>query len=61
MELKELYSKRNVVGGLLNSNYWSSTEIDAFLAWTINFGQSSFIGVSTNKSTNAALRAVRSF
>jgi hypothetical protein len=62
MELRELYNQRNVVGGLLNfSSYWSSSEIDAFNAWTINFGTATYVAVRTNKSNNAALRAVRSF
>jgi hypothetical protein len=61
MELRELYNQRSVVGGLLSSSYWSSSEINSFEAWAINFGTATYVGVRTNKSTNAALRAIRSF
>lgn len=61
MELRELYNQRNIVGGLLSGNYWSSSEISSFEAWAINFGTATYVGVRTNKSTNAALRAVRTF
>ena len=61
MELRELYNQRSVVGGLLSSSYWSSSEIDFNNDWTINFGTATYSAVRTNKSTNAALRAIRSF
>jgi hypothetical protein len=61
MELRELYNQRNIVGGLLSSNYWSSSEINSFEAWTINFGSATYAAVRTNKSNSAALRAIRSF
>lgn len=61
MELRELYNQRNVVGGLLSNSYWSSSEIDFNNAWTINFGTASYAAVRTNKSTNIALRAIRTF
>lgn len=57
--LSELYTQRNLVGGLGSNSYWSSTEIDANNANTHDF-----VGGTTttsNKNTLHSVRAIRSF
>jgi len=61
MELQQLYFQRNAVGVPSLRYYWSSSEVNAFNAWVIDFGQPTFISTSYNKSTSAALRAIRAF
>jgi hypothetical protein len=61
MELQQLYFQRNAIGIPSLRYYWSSSEVNAFNAWVIDFGQPTFISTSYNKSTSAALRAIRAF
>ena len=48
------------VGGFANTNYWSSTEYNSFLAWDQNF----YIGsqfANVDKNYTLPVRAVRAF
>lgn len=58
-ELNLLFQQKNVVGGFSNSDYWSSTESNAFNAWSQYFydGFQSEYG----KSETGSIRAIRSF
>jgi len=58
-ELSKLYTNRVLIGGFSTSSYWSSSEVDASLAWVQYF----FNGLQTSatKSTTYVVRAVRAF
>jgi len=58
-ELNLLYLQKDVVGGFANSDYWSSSDYDAFNAWSQYFSG----GVQYNyfKSNTFYVRAVRAF
>ncbi len=65
-ELKEIYDNRNILEGLSDDYYWSSTENDNELWRNLSWYQqmdSTFMGYqNTNyKSYHARVRAVRSF
>lgn len=60
-ELNKLYMNRNAIGGLIADGvgYWTSSEIDAGMAWFQEFGS----GYATYflKMTEKHVRAIRSF
>ncbi|HRI20857.1 MAG TPA: DUF1566 domain-containing protein [Panacibacter sp.] len=59
-ELNELYKQKNVVGGFVNSQYWSSSELNYEFVWLQNF----YNGLYSNYYKNAPsfnVRAVRGF
>ncbi len=58
-ELKLLYNQRNVVGGFVDGNYWSSSETVALSAWfrAFFFASQGFV----NKGGTLRVRAVRAF
>lgn len=60
-ELNELYQAKslNLVGGFANNTYWSSTEIDANLAWSQDFGTGNQL--IYGKYSSLGVRAVRAF
>jgi len=58
-ELNALYLQRGVVGGFADDNYWSSSEVYAFLAWLQFFVSGSQVGIGKVKSLR--VRAVRGF
>ena len=59
-ELMQLYRNKSAVGGFSNSNYWSSTEIDASNAWNQDFDNGHQYNF-TNKLFILCVRAVRAF
>jgi len=58
-ELNLLYLQKSVVGGFANFNYWSSTEIANFAAWTQLFNNG--YQVNYDKRTTVYVRAIRAF
>jgi len=62
-ELKELYSKKNIIGGFANANYWSSTEYNRWVpgydALVLNFKDGS--DFDQQKTNSNRVRAIRSF
>ena len=63
-ELKELYSKKNIIGGFANANYWSSTEYNRWVsgwdALVLSFGYGN--EADQNRTLNSfRVRAIRSF
>jgi hypothetical protein len=58
-ELLKIYPNRVAVGGFLDANYWSSTEVDAGHAWWVGFGQGN--PQQDNKNDSYRARAVRTF
>jgi hypothetical protein len=58
-ELNLLYLQKSVVGGFANFNYWSSTEIVNFAAWTQLFNTGN--QVNYDKRTTVYVRAIRAF
>lgn len=59
-ELNVLYQNVNVVSGMFNNYYWSSTQYDSLNGWLQGFGFGS-IGVSDKSLPNCHVRAIRSF
>jgi len=58
-ELDLLYLQKTVVGGFADTDYWSSTELDSYVAWFQSFdggGQSDNV-----KDYTAYVRAIRAF
>ncbi len=58
-ELQKLYINRSSIGGFAPGGYWSSSEINATVAWSISF----YTGNPNNsgKNTISYVRAVRAF
>jgi hypothetical protein len=58
-ELNKLYLNRGAIGGFAGAPYWSSSEVDANLAWFQYFGD----GTQNNsaKANGYLVRAVRAF
>ena len=59
-EMNQMYLQKNIIGGFVNNDYWSSSEVSAWAAWCQNFGT----GVQTNnlgKANTRWVRAIRSF
>ncbi len=57
-ELNEMYLHKAVIGGFVDSNYWSSSEATDYIAWYQGFGSG---GGNGYKFNNYAVRAVRAF
>ena len=62
-ELKELYLKKHLVGGLGNNYYyyWSSSEGNSHSAWYQDFDSGTQYGYNFNKGSSFLVRAVRAF
>ncbi len=64
-ELNQLFLKKNAVGinpvDQFSSYYWSSSEIDQFGAWVIDFYPSGPNQGNYDKANNATVRAIRKF
>ncbi len=58
-ELDLMYQKKSIIGGFLNLNYWSSTEVDSNNAYSQNFNNG--IQQVINKSSSNQVRAIRAF
>jgi len=58
-ELNKLFKKKDIVGGFVNSAYWSSTELDNNFAFDQFFEDGN--QTNTNKSFTMAVRSIRSF
>lgn len=58
-ELTKVYLNRDIIGGIPNSNYWSSTELNADSAWHVNFLNGDII--TNSKLFLFGVRAIRSF
>jgi hypothetical protein len=58
-ELSKLYDNRLAVGGFVDNFYWSSSEDDDFLAWTLYFSNDS--QYNGDKYNLERVRAVRAF
>ncbi|KAF0194989.1 MAG: hypothetical protein FD166_3229 [Bacteroidetes bacterium] len=58
-ELNKLYLNRAVIGGFVNTAYWSSSETDPNNAWLLNFVTSAQLSIG--KFNNNYVRAVRAF
>ena len=58
-ELAQLYAQKTIVGGLVGSYYWSSSETNAFLAWYQSFGSGN--QYSNGKNLTFYVRPVRAF
>jgi hypothetical protein len=58
-ELNKLYLNRAVIGGFVNTAYWSSSETDPNNAWLLNFFTSAQLSIG--KFNNNYIRAVRAF
>jgi hypothetical protein len=58
-QLHQLYLNKNIVGGMLDTYYWSSSESDANNSWAEYF----FDGkqVAGSKANGSCVRAVRAF
>ena len=58
-ELGQLYKHKDVINGLSNFFYWSSTEVDSTKAWSMSF----YSGTYSEKSKGGQLdvRAIRTF
>lgn len=57
-ELQQMYLQKNVIGGFVNSQYWSSSQYDAVSAWYQSFvGNVPFM---QSKTTPSYVRAIRS-
>jgi hypothetical protein len=58
-ELRLLYLNKLIIGGFLNTYYWTSSQSSSSTAWSVNFSNGSF--VNTNKSSLLYVRAIRKF
>jgi Protein of unknown function (DUF1566) len=58
-ELKILWQQKNAVGGLSRAAYWSSSEIDEYNAWVVNFEDGGYY--SLIKINTTYVRSVRAF
>jgi prepilin-type N-terminal cleavage/methylation domain-containing protein len=58
-ELSELYLRRDIVGGFTTLSYWSSTEYNAYDAWTRHFGYGYHSYDSKASLTDFRVRPVR--
>jgi hypothetical protein len=58
-ELTKVYLNRDIIGGIPNGNYWSSSELNADDAWHVNFLNGDII--TNNKVFGFGVRAIRSF
>ena len=56
-ELNMLYKNKEEIGGFAYNSYWSSTELNNFVAWAQYFG--SGLQGGANKNGNYYVRAVR--
>jgi hypothetical protein len=59
-ELYQLYLAKDLIGGFTNSEYWSSSELQAITSWTVSFGDGTVTGF-TLKSTLYNVRPIRYF
>jgi hypothetical protein len=59
-ELIKLYSNRGLIGGFSNTSYWSSSQSNSTLAWSLNFSTGLYTN-GTNKTSNLFVRAIRKF
>jgi len=60
-QLNRLYTKKVVVGGFSNANYWSSTEKDPGEAWVQDFENGTQHTNSTSDNAGVHTRAVRAY
>jgi hypothetical protein len=60
-ELQKLYDKRLLIGGFQSSEYWSSSEHDANLAYLWDFFYGYFVINAWSKSNNLLVRPIRTF
>jgi len=58
-QLNQLYLQRSVVGGIVDTYYWSSSESDVNNAWVHNFANGKQLAGS--KANGSCVRAVRVF
>ena len=58
-EMKLMYDNLQGVGGFVESNYWSSTEVDPNYAWGQDFSRG--LQYNSNKSGTRYVRPVRAF
>lgn len=58
-QLNILHSKKGIVGGFTNSNYWSSTQFQSSNAWQQDFNDGSQAIFGQDATAN--IRAIRSF
>jgi len=59
VELNTLQLNRDKISNFKGLDYWSSTEVDTYTAWSQNIINS--IQVTSNKSNSFSVRAVRAF
>ncbi|HEX7411681.1 MAG TPA: DUF1566 domain-containing protein [Bacteroidales bacterium] len=59
-ELFQMFLQADVIGGFVNSFYWSSSEIDANYAWILDFDYGDY-DYDSKDGPNYYVRAVRSF
>ena len=62
-ELNSLYLSKDKIGGFADYDYWSSTEVDSFVASKQNFGNGRLLisQGNGNKLAKKDVRAIRSF
>ncbi|MEI6451133.1 MAG: DUF1566 domain-containing protein [Actinomycetes bacterium] len=58
-ELNELYNNQDAIGGFASVFYWSSSEVDAYLAWDRSFYSGA--QYDSYKNDSDGVRAVRTF
>lgn len=58
-ELNQLYIKKDIIGGFVNSSYWTSSDVDSFVADYQDFANGYMS--SMDKINSANVRAVRYF
>jgi hypothetical protein len=59
-ELEELYDNQFLIGGFQNSFYWTSSEVDEFSAWIMDF-TTGYANAIMPKNFMARVRPIRSF
>ncbi len=60
-ELKFLFKKKDEIGGLFKTGYWSSTEIGDDYAWSFTFYGGAANASGSSKYDTSGVRAVRAF
>jgi hypothetical protein len=60
-ELGKLKLNQTAIGGFTAAAYWSSTELDAYFSFNLDFSSGSGSAVYSNKNSINRVRAIRSF
>jgi hypothetical protein len=59
-ELNLMFQKKDMIGGFIKDNYWSSSEVNADRAWLQDFDAGNQYSTTT-KDWQTSVRAIRSF